>query len=92
MSQTRELVDSGLSDAFGGCGEIVGLNSKLNVRSKQEPIRSWFPKWHPHAARIYNPNFSDHSIKLHVGMTADDNRHIESLSRKSTSASSAGIQ
>jgi len=51
----------------------------LNIGSEQEPVGTGFPERHSHAASIHYSSPSDHSIKLHVGMTADDERNIEAF-------------
>src|SRR5262249_13956392 len=61
-----------VSNALSSSREIVGGMAKLNVGPKREPIGTWFPKRHSHTASIHNSNPSDCSVKLHVGMTADD--------------------
>ena len=38
----------------------------------------WLSKWHSYTAGIQNSNLSDRSVKLHVGVTTDDHRCIDS--------------
>jgi hypothetical protein len=75
--ESRSLGIARGSNARSGGREIVGGMLKLNLRSRQEPISAWFSEWHSHTASIRNPNLSDRSVKLHVGMTADDQRNVE---------------
>src|SRR5712692_6438364 len=67
-----------LSNALRSFGEIVGRAPQLNVGPKQEPKGAWFAIRHSHTASIHNSNAPDHSVKLHVGMTADDHRYVDS--------------
>jgi hypothetical protein len=62
----------GGSNAVGGFGQIVGGVTELNPWSQEEPIGAWFAKWHAYAAGVHHASFSYHSIKLHVGVAADD--------------------
>src|ERR1700722_4167765 len=58
---------------------------KLHIWSQQKPVGPRQSKRHPHAARIHNSNRSHHSIKLHMGVTADDQRNSNSIKyRKET--------
>jgi len=68
-----------VSNALSSFGEVVGRMPKLNVGSKQEPIGAWFAKRHSHTAGVHNSSPSDHSVKLHVGMTADDYSYVEAF-------------
>ncbi|MGA2647526.1 MAG: hypothetical protein ABSF15_22710 [Candidatus Sulfotelmatobacter sp.] len=68
-----------LSDAISGFREVVQRMSKLNSGAKEVPVRIGLPKRHSHTARIQNPSASDPPVKLHVGVTADDDGYIESV-------------
>jgi hypothetical protein len=78
MCRILSLWIIGVSNSISSLREIVASMPKLNVGPKEEPIRTWVPIWHSHTASIHNSNPSDRSIKLHVGMTADDHRYVES--------------
>src|SRR5207249_8277230 len=47
--------------------------------SDLQPIGTRFPKWHSHTAGIHNSNLPNRSVKLHVGMTANDQPNVESF-------------
>jgi hypothetical protein len=51
---------------------------ELNVGAQKEPIRSGFGKRHADAAGIYHASFSDPTIKLHVGVSADSHWRVDS--------------
>jgi len=40
-------------------------------------MRAWFSKRHSHTASIHDSSPSDHSIELHVGMTANEHCDLE---------------
>ena len=44
---------------------------KLDIRSKQHPVGACLTKRHSDAAGVHNSNSSDHTIELHVCVTAD---------------------
>src|SRR5689334_14950987 len=66
-------------NALGGFREVVGRVPKLNVAVEQQPICAGLSERHAHAAGIHYPDISDQTVKLHVSMTADDQRHAEPL-------------
>src|SRR5690242_2856121 len=59
--------------------EIVRRPPELNIGSEQEPMRAWFSKRHPHTASIDDSNPSDHSVELHMSMTTNNDRCIDSF-------------
>src|SRR5207244_7786274 len=67
-----------VADARSSFREIVGRMSQMNVGPKQEPKGACFAIRHSDTASIHNSNLPDHSVKLHVGMTADDHRLVDS--------------
>jgi hypothetical protein len=68
----------GVSNSTGRVRKIVNGTPQLDIWSKQQPIRTlWLRKWHSDTPGVYNSHASDLSIKLHVGMTADDQRHFD---------------
>src|SRR5260221_10652894 len=69
----------GGSNAIGGHRQVIIRMAQLHVRNKQEPIGTRFPERHPHAASIHHSSPADHAIELHVGMTTDDERDVETL-------------
>ena len=52
---------------------------KPRLRPEQEPIGAWFAKRHSHTPGIQDTSPSDHPVKLHVRVPADEHRDSESL-------------
>ena len=61
-----------VSNALSCLRRVVGNVPKLNIRTQQEPIRTGSPNGHPHASSVYHTCRPNHSIELHVRMTADN--------------------
>ena len=70
------------SNALGRFLEIVRGTPQLNAGSEQEPIGTGFAKRHSHAASIHDSNLSNGSVELHVGVTANDHIHVESVKHR----------
>src|SRR5204862_5921034 len=69
------------SHALCGSRQVVAGMPQFNltIGSEQEPVGAGLPERHSHAASIHYSSPSDHSIELHVRMTADDERNIEAF-------------
>ena len=60
------------TNLFGGSGEIVAGVPELNIGLKQQPIGAGLSERHADTASVHDASRSDHSIKLHMGMTTND--------------------
>ena len=68
----------GVSNPTSRVREIVSRMAQLDIWSKEKPICTlWLRKRHSDTPRVYNSHAADHAAKLHVGMAADDQRHID---------------
>jgi len=53
--------------------------AELNIGIEQQPIGAGLSKRHADAASVHDSSCSDHPIKLHVGMAADDHGDAKSF-------------
>ena len=67
------------ANVIGGSVKIVASVPELNIGVEQQPIGAGFSERHADAACVHDSSRADHSVKLHVGMAADDHGDAESF-------------
>src|SRR2546426_2610702 len=77
--QNLELVDNSCLECAQQLSRDRRAYAEAERRVQARANRRRFPKRHSHTASIHNSNPSDRAVKLHVGMTADDHRCVESF-------------
>jgi hypothetical protein len=67
----------GVKNAVGSLLKIIIRVPQLNRGTKHQPVSAWFPKRHTDAPGVHDASGSDHSLKLHVGMTTNNNGNFK---------------
>ena len=70
------------ANTVGSVQKVIASVEKLNIATKQQPIGTRLANGHSDAAAFTTRVVSNHSIKLHVGVTGDHHGESQSLKNR----------